>query len=1495
MVSDTYEVKNLAAGGGQVLTAFAQLTTKRVVAKLFKVTLRTDGTDVVGYNTIDAVKVYGMDAAGKPLTEYSPSCTSLVQEDCFYECKDQHDYIDEDKSVANANVVRAALAWVEKALKVRHVDQKNEVDLSTGTATTSGISSSSQMCKNLPIEKAVDGMLAHEADVVVILTQRPSFTNAIESMTCTRFTSTKALHRPAVIHLNMVPSYSSSAGISSSSLLNSDDATSSSANTLSLTLPLPHHSGVVDSVVHYLYRALGFGREFRTNFVGYNGVNVTTVKEQSGTSWSGRYQVLLNLPKMVSRAESHFGASQLEGVELSTDDSMPLDCKGVCLASRVYNGEVMTAPPYAQMASFDASTHAWSFVTLGLVGMKKSIISLAYFEETGWFLPNYLVAETLQWGKDAGNDFAKQNCKSWGMAGHETSRYLCRLSFEPVLYSKASLEGVAYPTQQEKQCSFDRLHKGMCVTKLWGNELPGHSEYWAQESGMAGLSKQLDYCPVVVPDPSLSYFNADFLVNCRDPLSKNDPQTKFFEEFSESSRCFEANTLGDSKVFTSCLVHKCTKDGRLHIKVRDEVQTCPVTGGKISFLQSGIAVDCTGYQHLCGMYKDVTKPSLSVTSPLDNVVLTTRGLNAVLLIDNYQTGHYLKIFVNDMLYDTINKFTLSENPDEALLTTISLGTLPVSVRSSQSSVKLLYQLVELVDGSEVVLSEVLHNHVVKNTMEQWAKPVNASSEHPAFQLMQGLAQAEDTKGWSPKQVDDNNHHSVVVELESEIQLNSVSVYYNFGYANQQLKSISVANLDAADKFVMVWKSNETIQEIQTSSSTVDTVSFDSAPFFSKLLKLEFDGSQWLEVDAIKCIGYLTILPTLHAQAAATIKLPGDGKQDQNNDRLFSFELPFTSTHTRGSATVFWDSKLDSLDWISVLQGKGIASSNTPASATVAHSLTLSVDLIKAPAGESEVNVRIVDAYETDQSASITKIILKLENELDIEDDPACYDGVLVTEKLAGQCKCAPGAYGSGCELHACPSNCSNNGVCDSFTGTCKCANGYYGFDCSGMFPKCYVSKDGTCESDFTRGTYVIDSGSPDSVNYAEGNAPHSLLCDGKTKPYNEFECSTLSKVEFCCQNKALPACPFFEGSAPCSISNCPYIAAVGLGLQTKIDTGNGTTVSECAKAVLQHCYDTPSDPGCFALEKSEVPKEECPVDVVADHCKEDVNTTECRDLFPQLGSFPKCNFKATTSLLNPCNFPKCRENPFDLGECRGYIETHCAENPEDRECELHGLGDGCFFFPGSAPCMNVDCLQYGFTTDTCRSEIHSYCTYGSSEDPECLVYGYSNAVLTNLMASFTCPWDQIRASCNATSNPGDICRILLRDKLIIPASLPPLVLSSTNVVEKVLQLHAAAVKGHRNANAPAGLVSMLLHKITRSQSGVLNDKELTALLSLFPLEAVLGQYFVNYSWTTQLSDALHPILYSSGFATDYDVYAAVDTHMFGAAVDATAKYIDTSK
>jgi hypothetical protein len=1287
-----------------------------------------------------------------------------------------------------------------------------------------------------------------------------------------------------VIHLNVVPQYSKSAGITKSTFLDY-------RRHFEAQQP---HLHVVDSVVHYLYRALGWDLEFRADFVGYNSANVTTVVQQQGTSWNNRYRTYLNLSEMKQRAETHFGASNMEGVELEDD--------GLLLSSRLYNGEVMTLPPYVRGASFDFAT-GWDFAHKqgtdqheGLRQMARSAISLAYFEETGWYQPDYFAAQHLAWGHLAGNDFVKQNCRTWGMGSESTSRYLCRRSFEPTLYTKTALEAVTYPTAQEKQCSFDRLYKGMCVTKLWGSDIPTHSEYWDVQSGMGGVSRDLDFCPVVVPDPSLSYFNSNFMVNCQDTTgrSQGDPTTRFFEEFGESARCFEANTLGDPAVFTACLTHKCLRTGVLQIKVRDEVEECPANGGKVTFQQSGIAVDCTGYQHLCATYEHLTKPTLSVVSPLDNVVLTTRDLSAQLLIDNYKANHhYLKVYVNDRHYSTVADFG-QMSPDEALLTTVSLGALPVTVRSAQNSIRVRYELAEVVDGAEKVHSQVEHSHVVRNTMEQWAKAVNASSEHPDFGFAQGIAQAEDRKGWSPLQIafeeGPSSHHQVVVSLEKEVQVSQVLVYYNFGYASQQLKSISVENTDDLGSFVMVWRGNET--DPTSSSLDSEVVAFSPAPFFSKTVKLEFDGAQWLEVDAIKCVGFLTVLPAFRpVSVSLDIDLPSGGQQDADDKHLFSFEVPFESVHSRDSATVFWEAKINASDWISVKQGQGTAAGGAgAASSTTAHSVTLLVDVTKAPTTEAVVNLTIIDSYETDPlSPPLTSLLLKITNQVDVHNNPPCYDGLLVEENMAFACKCSPGASGSACELHECPANCSGSGVCDSFTGTCKCANGFYGLDCSGKFPKCYVSKDGSCESGFTLGTYVIDSGLPNSVNYAEGNTPHSLLCDGSAKPSNEFSCSSLSTVEFCCQDKELPSCPFFPGSAPCSVPNCPYVSADSFAhLGNKILSANTSTISECTQAVLQHCYSNAHDPGCSGLVQTEIPSAECPLSVIIDECKKMGSTaaggaSECEDLFPKIASFSTCNFIDTTDVLNPCNVPNCRASPYALGECRGYVEAHCAKYPEDRECELHGLGDGCFFLAGSQPCTSVDCLQNnGWETDACKAVIQSYCSYGSQQDPECLVHGYSNNILSETLATFTCPWEKIRASCRGTSSPDSACKLLLRDKLALPGTTSNgngVKLNSASVEAKLMELHAAAMRAHRNSNAAAGLVSMLLNKISMSQTGNLNTKELTALLSLFPMEAILGQHFVHYSWSEQLSNTLYPILASSGFASEKEIQAEIDTYL----------------
>ena len=71
---------------GRVLTVYAQVRAGRVVASRFKVTLDTSA--VVGYNTIDGVRVHGLGRDGKALSEHSPLCSSGTKmSDCYYDCK----------------------------------------------------------------------------------------------------------------------------------------------------------------------------------------------------------------------------------------------------------------------------------------------------------------------------------------------------------------------------------------------------------------------------------------------------------------------------------------------------------------------------------------------------------------------------------------------------------------------------------------------------------------------------------------------------------------------------------------------------------------------------------------------------------------------------------------------------------------------------------------------------------------------------------------------------------------------------------------------------------------------------------------------------------------------------------------------------------------------------------------------------------------------------------------------------------------------------------------------------------------------------------------------------------------------------------------------------------------------------------------------------------------------------------------------------------------
>ncbi|CAJ0580665.1 unnamed protein product, partial [Mesorhabditis spiculigera] len=96
-------------------------------------------------------------------------------------------------------------------------------------------------------------------------------------------------------------------------------------------------------------------------------------------------------PRVRDEARKHFGCPSLEGAELENQGG-----EGTALThweKRLFENEAMTG------------THTQNPV--------YSRLTLALLEDSGWYRPNYDVAESLYWGQDLGCDFVKKSCGDW--------------------------------------------------------------------------------------------------------------------------------------------------------------------------------------------------------------------------------------------------------------------------------------------------------------------------------------------------------------------------------------------------------------------------------------------------------------------------------------------------------------------------------------------------------------------------------------------------------------------------------------------------------------------------------------------------------------------------------------------------------------------------------------------------------------------------------------------------------------------------------------------------------------------------------------------------------------------------------------------------------------------------------------------------------------------------------------------------------------------------
>ena len=252
--------------------------------------------------------------------------------------------------------------------------------------------------------------------------------------------------------------------------------------------------------------------------------------EPSGTVTASDLQSCLTSPrggcvskiiteKVVEKVKEFFDCPTLTGMELENqNDENSWSIFESHWETRVFSYEFMTPVVGSE----------FGFI---------STVSLALFEDSGWYLPDYSKATRMIpgafFGYKSGCAFAKNKClgPSGALVGHgfcnEPSTYTCSLDHTQSAYCDASTGGSGVSSQSWFQY-FNNLH---------------------------GAALRGDYCPVV-----RSYSNG----LCTDSSTMSSSSLEGGEWKGESSRCFE-NTLSSTgtswPVYGSCYKTFCSTDG----------------------------------------------------------------------------------------------------------------------------------------------------------------------------------------------------------------------------------------------------------------------------------------------------------------------------------------------------------------------------------------------------------------------------------------------------------------------------------------------------------------------------------------------------------------------------------------------------------------------------------------------------------------------------------------------------------------------------------------------------------------------------------------------------------------------------------------------------------------------------------------------------------------------------------------------------------------------
>jgi hypothetical protein len=298
---------------------------------------------------------------------------------------------------------------------------------------------------------------------------------------------------------------------------------------------------------------------------------------------NGLQKTLITTPKVVEAAKKHFNCENVIGVEL--EDQGGQGTAGSHWEERVMYGDYMIGQSIDEV--------------------DISEITLALFEDSGWYQVNYYTGGLHRYGKDEGCGFLDSECVSNG-----TTKFPDEFSTvmgQPMCFGGRSTKGISSLVRYTKAIDSNYQHF-----------------HDVNEGGV----ENADFCPVTTQITSQSTWYAN---NCNIGIS-NYP-TPLGEIIGEDSYCFISSLTktGDptlskyvDKARAICHSITCNSDSRtFSVTVGATSVECPKPGGVVQVQGYNGIIICPDYNKLCTksiQCSNTLDCVMKHSVPLDNVI-----------------------------------------------------------------------------------------------------------------------------------------------------------------------------------------------------------------------------------------------------------------------------------------------------------------------------------------------------------------------------------------------------------------------------------------------------------------------------------------------------------------------------------------------------------------------------------------------------------------------------------------------------------------------------------------------------------------------------------------------------------------------------------------------------------------------------------------------------------------------------------------------------------